>query len=182
MIEINFNRFFFLLFIVFSSKQILIYNEETIVLLCFITFIYSFYSQFSDNIKGMLDERNLLIEKSLQNFLDLEKTFLTELYQEHKKRVKNQQMLEWLSSKLITFLGETNDAREKNLKVNNYALFQQKLQSSARSQNILPDKLQSTIALRFRKAILEEYQNSATSKLSSKITKEATIVALSFKK
>jgi len=177
MIEINFNRFFFLLFIVFSSKQILIYNEETIVLLCFIAFIYSFYSQFSDSIRDMLDERNLLLEKSLQNFLDLEETFLTELYQEHKKRIKDKDFLLWLSSKLVTFLKEINDAHEKNLEIKNYNLTYNKLQSSARSQNILQEKLQTTIALSFRKAVLEEYQNNATNKLKSTILKQALQLA-----
>lgn len=77
--------FGFLVFCVFSSKNIIIYNEETLVALSFFAFIFFVFRYFGDTIKQSLDERSQTIKVELQNFLSLKADSLKQLYKEHQK-------------------------------------------------------------------------------------------------
>ena len=77
--------FGFLVFCVFSSKNIIIYNEETLVALSFFAFIFFVFRYFGDTIKQSLDERSEGIKVELQNFLHLKAQSLKQLYKEHQK-------------------------------------------------------------------------------------------------
>lgn len=77
--------FGFLLFCVFTSKNIIIYNEETLVALSFFAFIFFVFRYFGDTIKESLDERSEGIKVELQNFLHLKAESLKQLYKEHQK-------------------------------------------------------------------------------------------------
>ena len=77
--------FGFLVFCVFSSKNIIIYNEETLVALSFFAFIFFVFRYFGDTIRQSLDERSESIKVELQNFLHLKADSLKQLYKEHQK-------------------------------------------------------------------------------------------------
>ena len=77
--------FGFLVFCVFTSKNIIIYNEETLVALSFFAFIFFVFRYFGDTIRQSLDERSQGIKLELQNFLHLKADSLKQLYKEHQK-------------------------------------------------------------------------------------------------
>ncbi len=77
--------FAFLIFCVCSSKNIIIYNEETLVAASFCLFVLFVFHYFGNTLKSALDERgeNILVE--CQNFLHHKQHFLEELSGEHEK-------------------------------------------------------------------------------------------------
>ena len=75
----------FLAFCVFSSKHIIIYNEETLVALSFFCFIFFVSRYFGNTITESLNERSNIIQQELQNFLNIKETSFKELLAEHNK-------------------------------------------------------------------------------------------------
>ena len=77
--------FAFLLFCVCSSKNIIIYNEETLITLSFCLFIFFVFHYFGNTVKESLDERSQGIRAECQNFSISKQQSLQELAAEHKK-------------------------------------------------------------------------------------------------
>ena len=77
--------FAFLVFCVFSSKNIIIYNEETLVTLSFFLFVLFVFHYFGNTVKESLDERSQGIKAECQNFLHYKQRSLQELAVEYKK-------------------------------------------------------------------------------------------------
>lgn len=75
----------FLAFCVLSSKNIIIYNEETLVTLSFVLFVFFVFHYFGNTVKESLDERSEGIKTECQNFLHYKQQSLKELYAEHEK-------------------------------------------------------------------------------------------------
>ncbi len=150
--------FLFLIFCVLSSKNILIYNEETLVAVSFLCFTIVIFHYFGNTIKNSLNERSLAIQQELQNFLTIKQDSLTQLLNEHKKisglfKALNHLEL-FTNNELIkaTFYGE------KAL----LNLFAQQLQSKLKTLGIskmtLQQKLQQLIAENIFSRVLIEFQ------------------------
>ena len=77
--------FAFLIFCVCSSKNIIIYNEETLVAASFCLFVLFVFHYFGNTLKEALDERGENIKVECQNFLHHKQHFLEELSGEHEK-------------------------------------------------------------------------------------------------
>ena len=77
--------FLFLTFCVFSSKNIIIYNEETLVALSFFCFLFFIFQYFGNTLRESLNERSQVIQQELQNFLNIKFLSFQELLNEHKK-------------------------------------------------------------------------------------------------
>ena len=77
--------FLFLTFCVLSSKNILIYNEETLVALSFFCFIFFISTYFGQTIQDSFNERSQVIQQELQNFLNIKFLSFQELLQQHQK-------------------------------------------------------------------------------------------------
>ena len=77
--------FAFLVFCVLSSKNILIYNEETLITLSFCLFFFFVIHYFGNTVKESLDERSQGIKAECQNFSIYKQQSLQELAAEHKK-------------------------------------------------------------------------------------------------
>ncbi len=95
--------FAFLVFCVFSSKNIIIYNEETLVTLSFCLFVLFVFHYFGNTVKESLDERSEGIRVECQNFLHYKQQSLQELAAEHNKIGQLQSAL----SQLMHFTKET---------------------------------------------------------------------------
>lgn len=87
LIKKNITLIFYLVlaFCVVSSKNILIYNEELLVVLSSVAFLFFVYHYFGDAISEFLDSRRNAIKYELQKFMDLQQESLKEQISEHKK-------------------------------------------------------------------------------------------------
>ena len=89
----KFNDFHFLLlvFLFFSlitSNHFLILNEETIVAICFISFILFSFRFFGQSIQDSLDERNTAIKEEFRQALMLEQKYCQQVMYEHEQPIK----------------------------------------------------------------------------------------------
>ena len=75
----------FLVLCVFSSKNIIIYNEETLVTISFALFALFVWNYFGNTVKDSLDERGEGIKTECQNFIDYKEESLQQLSAEHQK-------------------------------------------------------------------------------------------------
>lgn len=138
--------FLFLAFCVLSSKSIIIYNEETLVALSFLIFVFFSFHYFGNTAKESLDERASTIRDELQNFLLLKEESLKELLQEHKKISQVKTILSSLGSFTETQLS-TLSSSGGNFLNSRFALqLQQKVGTLLRSRSTLQQKLQLLIA------------------------------------
>ena len=161
-----------LAFFVLSSKHIIIYNEETLVLISFIGFILLSYNMLSDSIENSLNERSLAIYNELQNSLQLKEQFLKELLEEHKKQLSLKNILNTFNHFSSYEILQMNNQRQKALRNVFCQEVQQKLKTLVLSQNTLQDKLQKVIASGFRDSVLEEFQFSKKT-MKPKLLQEA---------
>jgi len=89
---VNYARIF-VFFFVCSSKQIFIYNEETLVALCFVAFMVFSFSYFGASIQEFFDERKVLIQTELQEFTSLKENCLSSLLNDYQKSSKTVSVL-----------------------------------------------------------------------------------------
>ena len=149
-----------LAFFVLSSKHIIIYNEETLVLISFIGFVLFSYSMLSEQVENSLNERSLAIANELQNSLMLKEQFKKELLNEHKKQLSLKNLLNTFHKFSHNEIVQMNTQRQKALNNVFCQEVQQKFKTLLLSQNTQQDKLQKIIADGFRDSVLEEFQFS----------------------
>lgn len=105
----------FLIFCVFSSKQILVYNEETLVALSFFSFLLFIFRYFGKNIKEGLNERGEGIKAELQNSITFEQNFLNDMSGEHRRGKKVFSALSSLYSLTQNELKKSGENSKKGL-------------------------------------------------------------------
>lgn len=172
--KLRFYLFVFLAFSVLSSKNILIYNEETLVALSFFCFIFFVLHYFGNTIKESLNERSQVIREELQNFLILKENSFQELLNQHQKVSGLLKAMGVLNSFTQNELNLLNTNGEKALKNMFSSRIQTKLKTLAFSKLMIQQKLQlllsekilSNVLVAFPKkgkgiAKLEAYQNKA---------------------
>ena len=106
--------FVFLAFCVLSSKHIFIYNEETLVLLSFVAFLFFISHYYGDTIKESLNERGLAIKGEREDFIVRKEKSLQELLQEYQKlqAVKeNLQPLSGFTNQQLSLAGKSGSLR-----------------------------------------------------------------------
>lgn len=85
----NFRLTFILIGFVLLSKEILVFNEETLILFSFILFSYLSYKFVGDSFYKELHDRNFAIEKDLQFYNNIQKDIILNLfvYYENQKNL-----------------------------------------------------------------------------------------------
>ena len=168
--------FGFLVFCVFSSKNIIIYNEETLVALSFFAFIFFVVNYFGNTIKQSLDERSEGIKYELQNFLSLKADSLKQLYKEHQKVTDLTNTLNTVKVFTVTELKQKSKAGKGGLKkvLNDQII--QKLNTLSSSKGDLYQQLQQIIAQNILSAVLVKIkrlkENQSHNLLNSKSIKQ----------
>ena len=110
----RFYLFVFLAFCVLSSKHIFIYNEETLVLLIFVAFLFFVSDYYGNTIKESLNERGLAIKEEREDFIVRKEKSLQELLQEYKKLQavkKNLQPLSGFTNQQLGLAGKSGYLR-----------------------------------------------------------------------
>lgn len=75
------------------SKEFIVFNEESLILLTFVSFIYFFIRSTSSMVTEEFDKRADLIAKELELSYKLQEELLTTLYDNNKKQFVYQQIL-----------------------------------------------------------------------------------------
>jgi hypothetical protein len=150
----------FVFFFVSSSKQIFIYNEETLVALCFVAFMAFSFSYFGASIQEFFDERKALIQTELQEFTSLKENCLSNLLNDYQKSSKTVSVLQNMNQFCTDQLVVLCNSKEESLQLDFSLQVQQKLRGLSYSQKLLEENLQSSISLGFRESVLEEFQRS----------------------
>ena len=138
--------FVFLAFCVLSSKHIFIYNEETLVLLSFVAFLFFISHYYGNTIKELLNERGLAIKGEREDFIVRKEKSLQELLQEYQKlqAVKeNLQPLSGFTNQQLSLAGKSGSLRL------DFAFSQQlneKLSTLLGSKTNLQQRLQQVMA------------------------------------
>ena len=163
--------FLFLGFCVLSSKNIIIYNEETLVALSFVLFVYFVFYYFGNNIKDLLDERSETIKAELQNFLKLKKSTLENLYAEHKKVAKLGKVLSQVASFTISEINKSTRLGKESLYAGITSQYKNRLTLLSDSSSLLQQKLQQVIANSLLDAVLVKRVKDRQRKGSGKETR-----------
>ena len=146
-----------LAYFVLSSKHLIIYNEETLVLLSFIGFVLLSSHMMGDSVETSLNERSLAISQELQNSLHSKNQFFHELFHEHYKQslLKNLfQKFHQYTSREILFI---HTQRQKALQSVFSHEISQKLQGLLTSHQNFQEKLQKSFGLGFRASVSEAF-------------------------
>lgn len=78
---------FFFGLIISLSKELIVFNAETLVALCFFLFLYVLVVYLSDTVNKTLEERAKSIHKSFEGYFELEKQQLETLSQYYVRQL-----------------------------------------------------------------------------------------------
>jgi hypothetical protein len=148
------------IFFICSSKKLFVYNEEGLVLLCFIAFLGFSGSYFGGSMRDFFLERREAIKTELENFLDLKEDYLQNLEEILRSTSYNKELLLVLEPICIRQMNKLVISREQSLVSVISSQIQQKLRALNYSQKLLEERLQISIALGFRESVLEAFQFS----------------------
>jgi hypothetical protein len=150
--------FSFLAFCVLSSKNIFIYNEETLVALSFFLFLFFVFRYFGNTVKDSLDERSQIIQHELQNFLNIKENSFRELLCEHQKSEVLIHTMQKLDGFTVRELKKLNVNSEKALGNILIDQLEQKLKTLLFSQVALQQKLQHLLSENILTNVLLAFQ------------------------
>ena len=144
--KLRYYIFIFLTFCVLSSKNIIIYNEETLVALSFFCFIFFISKYFGNTIQDSLNERSQVIQQELQNFLNIKFLSFQELLKQHQKIsnvVITMKTLDNFTTKEIVSFKDNGTKILRNIVTHQ---IQQKLKALGLSKLMVQQKLQFSLS------------------------------------
>ena len=148
-----------LAYFVLSSKHLIIYNEETLVLISFIGFVLFSTHMMGESVKNSLNERSLAISQELENSLQVKNQVFQELFQEHQKQFSLKSLFQKFHYSASREILVINGQREKSLHtVFSQEIFQ-KLQGIFASHQNFQEKLQKSFGLGFRPSVFQAFLN-----------------------
>ena len=167
--------FGFLAFCVFSSKHIIIYNEETLVAISFFCFIFFVSRYFGNTITDSLNERSQIIQQELQNFLTIKEDSFKELLLEHQKVSGLAGGLKNLALFTTTELEKLNSNTQKALTNIFVEQIGVKLKTLSFSKLMLQQRLQYLLSEDILSNVLLAYHQSKTDKTKAAPLSQKTI-------
>jgi hypothetical protein len=167
--------FIFLGFCVLSSKNIFIYNEETLVALSFFFFFFFVFHYFGTTIKESLNERSEIIQHELQNYLNIKQSSFVELLKQHEKvsgLIKAMKILDIFTNRELVALNQNGSKALTNLFTQQ---IQQKLKTILFSKGVLQQKLQYLLSENILSNVLLAFKNSKKNKVLATNLQNKTI-------
>lgn len=165
-------RFFILIFLFFSlitSNHFLILNEETVVAVCFISFILFSFQYFGQSIQESLDERHICIQNEFRQALLLEQKYCEQVMFEYEQPIKKTGAFivvakTILASKLLWYrhfreqhLGTFFEQTIRNLIESK---FKNRFEQLSLSKKMFEEKWLNLMASEFEESVLSEFQTA----------------------
>ena len=145
------------------TLNIVVINAEFLVAICFVLFITFAYSNFSDVIVDMLEERTNKIQKDFGYYFELQENVLTSLISYHEKR----SMLPNEIKQISTFSkNEVERILSERQRVLNHTILQQleqKLKMISLKEISILQMIQEEASYWFTKSVYSEFQANKTS-------------------
>lgn len=160
----------------FISKEFYVVNEETLVAITFITFVYLTYDVLSNLLAEMLDERSELIAKEFDVFAEAKEKSLELMIGYYKQQTtvfeKIQNFINFLNDKLIVSLQNKNKLVEQTL----IQQQQQKLNVLLQKETALLQEVQEEVSYYFSRSVTDQFkENNNRSRLFKEIALEEAI-------
>ncbi len=149
-----------LTFLVLSSKNIIIYNEEILIGLSFIAFLIFSSITLGESIREAFTFRKETIQKELQKYLDVKEALLQDLLTEYKKALLLEGQVAQLREQSCKELRILHSTREAGLQ----ATFATQLRNKLQTLSQIEQKGQETVQRNWQQGlnygVLEAFRQS----------------------
>lgn len=164
--------------LVFSSKQLIIYNEEILVAVCFVGFVLFVQTSFGETIRSTFTERQTSLLSDLHHYLSSREAYLIESIKHHQLRSTSlrsstQMIGEACLHTMITRCGP------QCLQTVQAVLSQQvvgQLKTFLAVQNQSRESFQNQIVARFRSTVCNQFRFAQLRKHQSKLVRQSILL------
>lgn len=153
----------FSVFLLLSTKQIILYNEEILVAISFFLFLAFSIQNFSQTLADTLDDRNKLLKSELNSYFQTREAWLIQSIKENKSKLGQNNIIQKISIDSFLILALIVEKRSNTISSVFASQTQQKLKNLWISKKAFQHELQLIISFGFRNAVLEKYQKSKVS-------------------
>ena len=157
-----------LVFLVLSSKNIIIYNEEILVALSFLCFVLFSFSAFQESVTQTFADRRNLIHQELEQMLVFKAQTIQQLHQEYTHSLHLVTSLEGLKNGAIQELESSQDQRIQAFKVGMQKKCVQKVLHLLNLEKQFQHEVHTKIQRSFQQSVLDyfkKHQSSLTPQL-----------------
>ena len=138
-----------LAFVVLSSKNIIIYNEEILIGLSFLAFLLCSSMVLGESIREAFTFRKETIQKELQNYVDVKEALLQDLLSEYKKTAFVEEQIAQVREQSCKELKVLHTTRETGL----HATFATQLRNKLNILAQLEQKGQETVQRQWQQGL-----------------------------
>lgn len=150
----------FLVFIVLSSKQLILYNEEILVAISFLLFIIFSVFSYGHTVADSFDDRSNLLKSELIKFLQVRENSLNELIDQKTKLLDQNKIIQKIGIDSFLMLSLVVNKRSQTISAVFYNQTLQKFKNLWLCKRSFQQELQQVILKGFRRAVLENCQKS----------------------
>lgn len=147
----------FLAFITLSSKNFIIYNEETLVAVTFLVFVFLGFHYLGTPVQQMLDEKAHGIQEELQSFINIKQEQFLQQIQNAQKKELIPDMLKLIDQESNRFLKQSTQKQSSIVQNHLHQRTQLLLDVLAQSQRAQATLNRQLAASRFRVQVLKKY-------------------------
>jgi hypothetical protein len=149
-----------LTFLVLSSKNIIIYNEEILIGLSFIAFLIFSSITLGESIREAFTFRKETIQKELQKYLDVKEALLQDLLTEYKKALLLEGQVAQLREQSCKELRTLHSTREAGLQATFATQLRNKLQILSQIEQKGQETVQRNWQQGLKYGVLEAFRQS----------------------
>jgi F0F1-type ATP synthase membrane subunit b/b' len=143
------------------SKEILVFNEESLVAGSFIAFVIFAYMNMSDLFVDTLEERSIKVKKEFDSYYSLQEEILKLLISYHEKRKNLSEEIKKISTFSKKEIEYILSKRQVSLEHNIAQQTQQKLRTVFMKELDLIQRLQLEASSWFSKNVYDQFKSSS---------------------